>query len=308
MAITVYSDVLLPARVIEASSVRGKLVRVNQRTQSPSGRQAVNIQQDRTLRNYEFGLVPMHFGVWQTLAGLFEVTDAGAYGFLMEDPTDISVAASEGLLQPYTTAAVGTIGLGYGVPSYRLHKRYTTIGGTRTRDRRISRPQNNPTIKRDSATVTLGAGAGEAAVNYDTGLVTFVADASQALTSIATGSSTVLNFANGTGMVAAMSVGQRVYVSGVSGTAAATLNGSSHVVASKGATSITLSVSTSGLAGTGGTAAKYPQATEALTWSGRLYVPVHFANDVIDWNLVAAGSEEGRFYAGPSVVLEEVYE
>ena len=67
-------------------------------------------------------------------------------------------------------------------------------------------------------------------------------------------------------------------------------------------------VSTTGLAGTGGTAAKYPQATEALTWSGRLYVPVHFANDVIDWNLVAGGSEEGRFYAGPSVMLEEVYE
>jgi hypothetical protein len=308
MAITVYNDVLLPARVIEASGVRGKLRRVNQRTVAPSGQQAVNIRQARTMRSYEFGFVPMHYGVWQTLAGLFEVTDAGAYGFLLEDPTDISVAATQGLLQPYTTVAVGTIGLGYGVPSYRMHKRYTTIGGTRSRDRRITRPQSTPTLKRDSATVTLGASAGNAAINYDTGVVTFVADTSQAMTSITTGSSTTLNFANGTGMVAAMSVGQRAYVSGVSGTAASTLNGSSHVVASKGATSITLSVSTSGKSGTGGTAAKYPQATEALTWSGRLYVPVHFANDDIDWNLVAPGSEEGRFYTGPNVLLEEVYE
>lgn len=308
MAITVYNDVVLPATVIEASGVRGKLMRVNQRTQAPSGVKAVNIRQEKTLRQYEFGFVPMHYAVWQTLAGLFEVTDAGAYGFLLQDPTDITVSAAQGLLQPYTTTAVGTIGLGYGVPSYRMHKRYTTIGGTRTRDRRITRPQATPTLKRDAATVTLGASAGNAAINYDTGLVTFVADTSQAITSLTLGSSLVVGFANGTGMVAAMSVGQRVYLSGISGTAGATLNGNSYVVASKGATSLTLTVNATGLSGSGGTAAKYPQASEALTWSGRLYVPVHFSNDDIEWNLVSAGSEEGRFYAGPSVVLDEIYE
>ena len=29
-------------------------------------------------------------------------------------------------------ALVGTIGLGYGVPTYKMHKRYTSIGSTRT--------------------------------------------------------------------------------------------------------------------------------------------------------------------------------
>ena len=226
----------------------------------------------------------------------------------MDDPKDSAVAATEGLLYPYTTALVGAIGLGYGVPTYKLHKRYSSVGSARTKDRAITRPKATPTLKRDAATVTLGGGAGQAAIDYTTGAVTFVADTSQALSSVTVGASTVLNFANGTGMVASMSVGQRVYLAGITGTAATTLNGLSHAITAKGVTSLTVSTGTTGLTAAAGTAYKYPQASEALTWSGNFYVPVHFMNDEIDWDLVRAGQFDQRLLAGPSVVLQEVRE
>lgn len=49
-------------------------------------------------------------------------------------------------------------------------------------------------------------------------------------------------------------------------------------------------------------------AAGTLAWSGRFYVPVHFLDDAIDWDLVASGPSGQRLVAGPSVVLQEVRE
>ena len=62
------------------------------------------------------------------------------------------------------------------------------------------------------------------------------------------------------------------------------------------------------MAAASGLAYKYPQATEALTWDGGFYVPVQFANDEIDWDLVRSGAYDTRLMAGPSVTLLEVRE
>jgi hypothetical protein len=45
-----------------------------------------------------------------------------------------------------------------------------------------------------------------------------------------------------------------------------------------------------------------------LTWSGDFYVPVHFANDEIDWEMILGGTYDTRLIAGPSVTLQEVRE
>jgi hypothetical protein len=46
-----------------------------------------------------------------------------------------------------------------------------------------------------------------------------------------------------------------------------------------------------------------------VTWAGQFYVPVHFMNDQIDWDMVVAGQDpDGRFYAGPMVTLQEIRE
>lgn len=307
-SLTVYSDVIMPTEIM-AAGVRGKNIRRNTRTPARNGRMQVNVDTDITQRQFEFGAVPMLIEQWQTIEGIHEVTDAGAFGFLTQDPKDNTAPIGAGLLYPYTTALVGALGLGYGVPSYRLYKRYSAIGTTRTKDRRISRPAAAVPITRAGSPVTYGASAGNAALDVDTGTVTFVADTSQAISSITVGASTVLNFASGTPVVAAFSTGQRVYVSGVTGTAGAALNGLSHAITAKGATSLTVSTSTSGLAVTAaGTAAKYPQASEALAWSGDFYVPVQFMTDELDWDIVRGGDYDGRLVAGPSVILLEVIE
>lgn len=308
MPLTVYSNVIMPASLL-AAGIRGKNMRRNARTQDQGGYQTVNAIWSRTLRQYELGTVPLTVAQWQTLEGLFEATDAGAYGFLMADPKDSAASLSEGLLYPYLGGLVGTIGVGYGVPSYRLHKRYTSAGSTRTKDRAITRPQATPTIKRAGSTVTLGASAGNAAIDYDTGTVTFVADSSSAVTAVSVGATTQVTLS---AALSGLAVSGRLYLTGLTGAHAADLNGLSHAVTAVsggGLNVYTLATNTAGRTITAaGTGFKYPQPSEALTWSGNFYVPVHFANDDIDWDLMVAGPAETRFIAGPSVLLEEVRE
>ena len=310
MSLTVLADVILSDGVIMAG-VRGRNKRSNTRAMDGGGFAKVNINWARTLREFEVGTVPMLPADWLEIEALFECTDGGAYGLLMKDPKDHQTKAGEGLLMPWNTAtgqAVGAIGLGYGVPTYRLHKRYTY--GARTTDRLITRPIASPAVLRAAGAVTVGAGAGQIAHDLTTGTVTFVADASQAISSVTVGASTVLTFANGSGIIAAMSVGQRVYITGITGTAATTLNGLSHAITAKdaGLFTLTISTATTGLTATAGTAYKYPQASESLTWTGSFYVPVHFASDDLDWDILRSGPADTRIIAGPSVTLLEVRE
>lgn len=306
MAIVVLADVIAPNSLWSAG-VTGKLMRKNARVRVQSGEMKINVIWSRALRQFTIGTVPLMVSQWKTLAGLHGVTEGGAYGFLMEDPTDCTVTDTEGYLYPYTTAVVGALGVGFGVPVHKLYKRATVAGSSRTYDRAITRP-GVVVLKRGGTPVTIGGGAGNAALNSDTGTATFVADASQALTGITPGATTVLTFADST-LVDLFTAGHRVYLLGVTGTIATTLNSLSHVIASKGATSLTISTVTTGLTATlFGTAYKYPQATESLTWSGRHYIPVHFESDEIDWELVIAGAADVRYIAGPSMVLTEVRE
>jgi uncharacterized protein (TIGR02217 family) len=302
MPITVYPDVILPDSIILAG-VRGRNERMNQRATNQGGFTSANVIWTRTLRRYEVGIAPLTVAQWAALEGIHEVTEGGAFGFLMRDPKDQTAAA--GLLHSFTTAEVGTIGQGFGVPVFRMFKRYTA--GSRTKDRRITRP-GSVVIRRAGVVAVAGSSAGQYALNATTGTVTFVADASQAMSSITVGASTVLNFANGTGMVAAMAVGERVFLTGVSGTAAANLNNLSHAITANGATSLTISTTTTGLTATSGTALRYPQASDTMTWTGDFYVPVHFEQDFIDWEISRSGSAETRLTSGPNVTIVEVRE
>lgn len=45
-----------------------------------------------------------------------------------------------------------------------------------------------------------------------------------------------------------------------------------------------------------------------LAWTGEFYVPVHFTNDQIEWELIAPGSAESRYFAAPSIPLSEIRE
>lgn len=312
-SLTVYADVIVPNSVI-AAGVRGKQIRKNTRTTAMNGTVQVNIDWSRTLRQYELGIIPMLAAQWRAIEGLHEVTEGGAFGMLLQDPKDSGVLITEGLLQAYsasTTALLGTMGTGFGTPVHKLHKRYTSAGSSRTKDRAITRPwASSFVLKRGGSTVTMGAGAGNAALDATTGTVTFVADATSSATSITVGATTQVVTTTNPGTLI---TGQRIYLAGFTGADAALVNGQSHLISNvtgAGPYTFTLATVTTGKTITlgSGSAAKYPQASEALTWQGNFYVPVQFANDEIDWELVASGPVDARLLAGPSVTLLEVRE
>jgi uncharacterized protein (TIGR02217 family) len=213
MPITVLHDVVMPNSVI-AAGVKGKNMRLNSRVPTDNGFESINIGWSQTLRQYELGIVPMTVTQWQAIETLHEITEGGAYGFLMEDPKDNHVSTG-GVFQrvdpPPGADPSGTF--------YQMIKRYIDPISGRTKDRRITRPNGLISV-------------------YESGVLTAAS------------------------------------VSPLDGIA--TIAGDPDV--------------------------------SVVTWTGSFYVPVHFVDDVIDWELVVAGPAGSRFLAGPSVLLQEVRE
>jgi uncharacterized protein (TIGR02217 family) len=209
MTIPVYSDMIFPGSVIAAGNLRGKSMRQNSRVATDNGGVSINIGWTRTLREYELAIVPMVISQWQIIDTYYEVSEAGAYGFLLEDPKDNTVTLGVMVL---VSAGV-----------YQLRKRYLHAASGRYKDRTITRPR----------------------------LAGFVP----------------------------------------------TLNG---VAIDSGA--YTLDINTGRI-----TIPSAPAAAD-LAWTGRFYVPVHFMDDSIDWELVRSGNAEQRLLAGPTVVLREIRE
>ena len=188
----------------------------------------------------------------------------------------------------YTDAGSGILGTGVGtaLPTYQLYKTYNQGGLV---SRKISKPltvaagASTPfVVLRGGSPVTAGAAAGNYALDSTTGIVTFVADATQVPTSITPGASTTL-IVNGTDNLA-LTTGKVLYLSGVTGTAANMLNGANTITGKSGSGpwTYTLATVTTGLTVTGvGTAYKYPQASDALTWTGQFDTPVRFDTDVL---------------------------
>lgn len=155
MAIVVLDDVILSNRVISAG-VRGRQIRQNRRVQQVGGQVAVNVMWQQTLREFEIGIVPMRREAWQDIESIHEVTDGGAYGFLMEDPKDSSVTA-DGVVVELTST------------TFQLYKRYTEA--SRTKDRKITRPRSSGFVLSISG-VAQSSGY---TLNTATGVVTIVA-------------------------------------------------------------------------------------------------------------------------------------
>lgn len=310
MSLTVYSDIILSPRKIGAS-LQAKVMRNNTRVQTQSGYQSININWTRSLRQFTFGVVPMPMAAWGAIRSIFELTEGGAYGLLLEDPSDFRVSTVDGFLQPLALGvSAGAIGLGYGVPTMQLNQRITYL--SRTKDRPITRPRatsDGTVIYRGGAAVAAGASPGNVAVNADTGVATFVADSSSTVTNVTVGSSTAVTL---TAALAGLAIGGRLYLAGLTGADSAFLNGQSWQISNisgGGLNVYTLAVATTGKTITAaGSGYKYPQASESLKWAGRFYLPVHFHDDWIDWELVLPGGEDQRLFAGPSVILDEIRE
>jgi uncharacterized protein (TIGR02217 family) len=118
-----------------SAGVKGKQNRKNQRVMTAGGFESVNIVWDRTLREYEIGTIPLQRADWEYIEVFHEVTEGGAYGFLLEDPKDYCSTSTTTYTQ--TTGVFASLGGG----QYQLFKRYLHIASGRYKDRKITRPQ-----------------------------------------------------------------------------------------------------------------------------------------------------------------------
>jgi uncharacterized protein (TIGR02217 family) len=208
MAVTVYSDIILSHRKF-AAGVRGRQIRRNSRVAVDSGQQAINIVWTQTLREFEIGFIPMERTLWQDLETIHEVTEGGAYGFLLQDPKDTKVETGEGFVLALTST------------TFQAYKRYLHAASGRYKLRKLTR------LDEDSVAVLVSGSPVAFTVDPDTGIITI---------------------------------------------------------------------------------ASAPSAA-AVTWTGTFYVPVHFMDDTIDWEIVGSGATaEARFVQGPNVVLREIRE
>lgn len=138
----ILSDVILSNAEISAN-MRGKNMRLNSRVSQNNGYETTSVIWTRTQRQYEIGFVPMSIAAWSAIEAVFEVTEGGAYGFLIEDPKDYTVTTG------VATAISSTI--------FQLQKRYIEAVSSRYKDRIITRPRAAGFIITNSGTPISGA-------------------------------------------------------------------------------------------------------------------------------------------------------
>ena len=241
------------------------------------------------------------------LEEFFYAVGGRLHGFRVRDYGDYKHDSAGGspILIPIDSDgyAIGTAGVGYGVATYQLAKQY--VAGALAHNRWIKKPvSGDVALTRASLPVTLGAGAGNAAVVSTTGVVTFVADQSKSIDTHTPGSSHVITLASA--FSPNVTVGDRVWVSGCSGTDAALINGQSHAVTNVATAAITISLNTTGKTITGGTAYLYPQPDEALAWTGTFDVPCRFDVDQLDRNMITRQTSGEYLVQAISIPLVEV--
>ncbi|WP_080492305.1 DUF2460 domain-containing protein [Burkholderia ubonensis] len=211
----------------------------------------------------------------QALRNFFRVVKGQAYGFRFRDYTDY-LDEGQGIMgAPVSsyTAPTTPSGKGSGVPTYQMFKQY--VAAPLSDYRQIQKPRS-ASFLRNGAPVTIGSGAGNATLDATTGLLTFVADSSAAVTGWTPGTTTQFTVAS---VPAGWAVGVSLYFSGVTGDANGAVNGQAVAVTAISGTTVTVSANTVGETLSGGTAAKYPQVTDTLTWTGTFDTPVRFSTD-----------------------------
>lgn len=240
-------------------------------------------------RNSEWSAARCRFEVAQaakskadfdTVTKFFRAVRGRAIGFRFKDFSDYQAALTEGVLGA---------GTGTGLPTYQMGKKY--LAGASYELREINKPVSGAcSFQRGGSPLTIGAGAGNIAVDYTTGVVTFVADASSSASGITVGSNTDVVLGSDLGL----NNGEKLYLTGFTGADAALVNGIAHTIQSIGGSgpyTFTLAINTAGKTITvgSGEGRKYPQTSEALAWAGEFDVPCRFDTDELRAEIVGHG-------------------
>jgi uncharacterized protein (TIGR02217 family) len=237
----------------------------------------------------------------RTLRNFFRVCKGQAYGFRFRDWTDYQ---DEGnglfgpLLPDYTTPVVPTLAA-TGQPQYQMFKTY--IASPLYDYKPVQKPRPGTiTVTRNGSPLVVGNSPGNYNLDTTTGILTMVADSSEAITGWgAPGTTTTF----GVGAIpSGWAVGTSLYFSGITGDTNGAFNGQVHTIASISGTNVTVNVASTGLTLTGGSAYKYPQPSETLAWTGMFDLPARFATDVFAPQI----EDDGTLYAFQTLTVAEI--
>jgi uncharacterized protein (TIGR02217 family) len=234
------------------------------------GRSYANQYWPEALRTYDLAHpVKLRAELEELHAWFHAIAKGRANIFRFRDPFDNALTVASGVLGA---------GVGDGAPVYQIGKRH--VAGAYSSIVEVKKPVVNTTLcYRNAAPITFGASPGNIALDTTTGLVTFVADATVAITGHTPGAGH--QFTTATDPLG-LAIGKKVYLTGVTGTAAATLNALAHEITGKsgaGPFTWTIVTNTTALTATTGTALAYPQASDALTAAGSYDIAVRLMRD-----------------------------
>jgi uncharacterized protein (TIGR02217 family) len=231
-----------------------------------SGAESRNQNWTQARASYEVSHAARLPAEYVPLRDFFRAVKGRTHGFRFKDPLDYSTDVASGVLGS---------GVGTGLPTYQLGKRYAA--GSLDETRTISKPVSGTVaVYRNAVLATAGGGAGQYALSTTTGIVTFVADATGTIASITVGSPTIINVSSA---LSGAVNGKKLYLLNIGGTAGTFLNNAAWTITNVAGTAITITANTTGLSGTTGNAYLYPQAADALTWAGEFDVPCRFDVD-----------------------------
>lgn len=234
----------------------------------------------------------------------FHAAGGRAHAFRVKNWFDYKLTTSNaGLVGLHGSDQVGAFAVGHGVPVLQICKRH--VRGALSRVRPIVKPTATPTIYRGGVPVTVGAGAGQIAIDTTTGKVTFVADDTRGVTTVTVGATTQIVVSGSA--LSQVGIGDRLYLTGLTGADAALLNGLSHAVTNLVGTTYTLSTNTAGKTITtgSGSALAYPQVDETLTVAGEFDLPMRFTSDEAQFQVQDRGPA-GLYFAWQGIGLIEV--
>lgn len=201
-----------------------------------------------------------------TLITFFRSVGGRWSGFRFKDWSDYTLAEASSTLTLVTAT----------VNQYQLGKNYQSAVGfseLRTLKKLVS---GTVVLKDAGVTVTAGGGAGQYSIDLNTGIFTLVASQTRSISAHVVGAAHKFTLASA--LSPNVSVGQKVAVSGVTGTAASVLNGLVLTVSAVTGADVTVSVNTTGLTASGGTLSLYRQQVD-LTASCEFDTPCRFDTD-----------------------------
>jgi uncharacterized protein (TIGR02217 family) len=271
---TTFIEDRLPTTI--RANLRGGPRYMTEIVETRGGQEQRNSLRSRPRRQWEFEYVQTRADL-DALYQFWMAVQGAGIGFRFKDFFDYTATVADGIL--------GT-GVGTGAPTYQLGKRY--LVGSLIHDESITKPVASTAVLYRSG-AQIDTSPTEYTLDGTTGIVTFLADASEAITGHVVGAQHQFTTASDLGLA----VNDYVYLTGVTGDDAL-LNSIAHEIVGKsgsGPYTWTIDTDTSGsptLSPSGGTAYAYPQADETLTWAGEFDRPVRFLSDEFNFEYLSA--------------------